>query len=319
VLQWIFVEPELGVFNYTEGTIVTSLAARDKQMLRCHNLVWHSQLADWVTADTWDVANMTAMLTEHVRREASHWKGQCYAWDVVNEGLNDDGTYRNSTFYEVLGDDYFKIAFATAAQADPDAKLYYNDYNIEKPGPKADGAKRIVQLIKDAGLRIDGVGLQSHFTVGRTPSLDDQIAAMEGYTALGVDVAITELDVRVALPANDSGLAGQKAAYRDTVGACMQVDRCVGITVWDFYDPVRIPSSSSRVCVRFLTLTNTSALQQFSWVPGVFPGFGDATLYFDNFTKHPAYDGVVEALTNKTTTTGCKPKNKERCHAKLEA
>lgn len=178
------------------------------------------------------------MLREHVFREASHWAGQCYAWDVVNEGLNEDGTYRQSVFYNVLGEDYFKIAFETAAMADPHAKLYYNDYNIESPGAKVEGAKRIVKLIQDAGLRIDGVGLQSHFIVGSTPTIDQQIEVQNGFTDMGVEVAITELDIRLDLPVNETNLAQQKQDYKTTMGACMQVKKCVGVTVWDFYDPV---------------------------------------------------------------------------------
>jgi endo-1,4-beta-xylanase len=191
-----------------------------------------------VTELTWDKANLTAMLREHVYREASHWAGQCYAWDVVNEGLNDDGTYRSDVFYDTLGDEYFLIAFEEAARADPTAKLYYNDYNIEYPGPKSDAAQRIVKLIQDAGLRIDGVGLQSHFIVGETPTIDQQISNMKAFTDLGVDVAITELDIRLQLPADEQNLAQQSDDYRTTVGACMQVKRCVGVTLWDFYDPV---------------------------------------------------------------------------------
>lgn len=239
--QWQYVEPEDGVFNFTDGAVVADLATRTGDMLRCHNLVWYEQLAPYVTADTWDRQNLTAMLYEHVFREASRWAGQCYCWDVVNEGLNDDGTYRNDTFWAVLGDDYFKIAYAAAAAADPRAKLYYNDYNIEYPGPKADGVVRIVKMLKEAGLRIDGVGMQSHFIAGETPSIDDQIAVMRSYTALGVEVAQTELDIRVYLPANASNMAQQKEDYMNTVGACMQVEECIGITVWDFYDPVRNP------------------------------------------------------------------------------
>lgn len=91
---------------------------------------------------------------------------------MVNEGLNEDGTYRNDTFFQVLGPEYIKIAFAAAAAADPHAKLYYNDYNIEYVGPKSDGAREnIVKYLQDAGIRIDGVGLQGHFVVGSTPSI----------------------------------------------------------------------------------------------------------------------------------------------------
>lgn len=220
---------------------MTSVAQKTGQLLRCHNLVWYSQIASYVNADAWDKANLTAMLKEHVYREASHWAGQCYAWDVVNEALNDNGTYRSDVFYDLLGTDYFLIAFEQAALADPSAKLYYNDYNIEYPGPKTDATKGIIKLVKDAGLRIDGIGLQSHFVAGGTPSIDDQISAMQGYVDMGVEVAQTELDVRIELPVNASNLEQQKQDYKTSVGACMQVEKCVGTTVWDFYDPVSLP------------------------------------------------------------------------------
>lgn len=204
--------------------------------------MWENQLPDWVTADTWDKENLTAALIQHVTHEASHWAGQCYAWDVVNEALNEDGTFLNDTFYSILGQDYIKIAFSAAAAADPWAKLYYNDYNIEYPGPKSTSAQEnIVKYLKDAHIRIDGVGLQSHFIVGETPSIEDQTANMLSFTDLGVDVAITELDIRLNLPANKSSLAQQSLDYQSTVGACLNVKRCVGITVWDFYDPVCPP------------------------------------------------------------------------------
>jgi endo-1,4-beta-xylanase len=139
----------------------------------------------------------------------------------------------------VLGPEYIKIAFRAAAAADPHAKLYYNDYNIESPNNKSASVREnIVKFLQDDGIRIDGVGLQSHFTTGRSPTIDQQISTMESYTDLGLEVAITELDVRNPQPENATVLAGQKQAYGDAVGACMQVDRCVGITVWDFYDPV---------------------------------------------------------------------------------
>ena len=171
--------------------------------------------------------------------EASHWAGQCYAWDVLNEALNDDGTLRNDTFLQVIGPEYIRIVFAAAAAADPWAKLYYNDYNIESPSAKSTAAQElIVKYVQDAGLRIDGVGLQSHFIVGETPSIDAQISNMKSFTDMGLEVAITELDIRLNEPETPTNLAQQSSDYEATVGACMQVEGCVGITVWDFYDPV---------------------------------------------------------------------------------
>ena len=147
---------------------------------------------------------------------AEHYKGQCYAWDVVNEAINDeDGGYRESIFYEVLGEDYIKLAFRLAAEADPEAKLYYNDYNIESLSPKFEGTKRIVEMLQADGIRIDGVGLQAHFTAGETPGLDEMIEVMEGYAAYGVEVALTELDVRMTLPPDEEQLALQKEDYKN--------------------------------------------------------------------------------------------------------
>ncbi|KUJ17174.1 glycoside hydrolase [Mollisia scopiformis] len=242
--KWFVIEPEFGVYNFSMGSVVADLAASNNQILRCHNLVWHSQLAPWVDTMTWSKENLTAALIDHVTQEATHWKGKCYAWDVLNEALNEDA--------------------------------YYNDYNIEHVSNKSNAARaNIIKLLQDDGIRIDGVGLQSHFTVANAPSLDAQIENMQLFADMGLEIAITELDVRLNEPENSTNLANQSQVYENTVGACMQVDECIGITVWDFYDP-------------------------FSWVPDTFPGQGSATLYFANFTKHPAYQGIVNALTNGT-------------------
>ena len=134
---------------------------------------------------------------------------------MVNEALEEDGSYRESVFYKVLGEDYIKLAFRLAAEADPEAKLYYNDYNLERPSPKSEGAVRIVELLQEDGIRIDGVGMQAHFTAAEAPSLDEQIAVIESYAATGVEVALTELDVRVPTPASKKSLAEQKVAYKN--------------------------------------------------------------------------------------------------------
>ncbi|KAH6629896.1 glycoside hydrolase superfamily [Chaetomium sp. MPI-SDFR-AT-0129] len=291
--KWLFSEPKRGEFNFTEATIVTSLAHKNHKTLRCHALVWHSQLAPWVEETEWTPEELEQVIVDHITGVMGHFKGECYAWDVVNEALNEDGTYRSSVFYDTLGEDFLKIAFRTASKIDPDAKLYYNDYNIESPGVKAEGAQRIVRLLKDEGIRIDGVGLQAHFVAESHPTIDDHISTIKGFTKLGVEVAFTELDVRMQVNATEKGLVLQKEAYKNAVGACVQVCGCVGVTIWDFYDP-------------------------FSWVPPVFPGQGAALLWFEDFTKHPAYDGVVEALTNNTGKGKGKGKGKKRSVNLLE-
>lgn len=154
------------------------------------------------------------MIVRHITNVAGHWKGRCYAWDVVNEALEDDGTWRQSVFYKVLGEDYIKLAFRTAAEVDPDAKLYYNDYNLESVSAKSEAARGIVKMLQADGIRIDGIGMQAHLVAHRAPTLDQQIEVISSYAELGVEVALTELDVRIELPVNETNLEWQKEAYK---------------------------------------------------------------------------------------------------------
>ncbi|PKS11252.1 hypothetical protein jhhlp_003013 [Lomentospora prolificans] len=287
--KWLFVEPEQGVFNFTEGDIVAGIAKENGQLLRCHTLVWHSQLAPWVEEGEWTADELREIIVNHITEVAGHYKGQCYAWDVVNEALNEDGTYRESVFYNVLGEEFIKLAFQTASEVDPDAKLYYNDYNLESVSPKSKAAVGIVKMLQAEGIKIDGIGMQAHLIAHQAPSLEDQLAVIASYAATGVEVAYTELDVRLETPANATNLEWQSNVYRDSVAACVQSEACVGLTLWDFYDP-------------------------FSWVPFVFEGEGAALLWFEDFSTHPAYDAVVDVLKKGAAPGGgsCKSKKSKR-------
>nr|BBC47920.1 xylanase [Penicillium sp.] len=276
--KWDATEPSQNTFTFTNGDVIADLAEANGQKLRCHNLVWYEQLPSWVSSGTWTNATLLAAMKNHITNVVTHYKGQCYAWDVVNEGLNDDGTYRDNIFYQYIGEAYIPIAFATAAAADPSVKLYYNDYNIESAGAKSTAAQNIVKLVKSYGVKIDGVGLQSHFIVGSTPSQSAQASNMAAFTALGVEVAITELDIRMTLPSTDALLAQQKTDYASTVAACAQTSGCVGITIWDWTD-------------------------KYSWVPNTFSGQGAACPWDANLVKKPAYTGILTALGGTATST----------------
>lgn len=153
--------------------------------------------------------------------------------------LNEDGTYRDSVFYETIGEAFIPIAFRIAAAADPDAKLYYNDYNLEYNGVKSKAARRIVELVQSYGVKIDGVGFQGHLTIESTPSQDIPTPPQETledslrlYTELGVDVAYTEIDIRMVTPATEEKLQLQAEVYARVARSCLAVERCVGLTVW---------------------------------------------------------------------------------------
>ncbi len=142
-------------------------------------------------------------------------------------------------FYNTIGEAYLPIAFRIAAAADPSAKLYFNDYNLEYLGPKVEGAARIVKLVKSWGVRIDGVGYQGHLVTeptptqsNPTPSEEELTAALKVTADLGVDVAYTEIDIRGLTPSTDAKAQLLADAYSRVAKSCMNVARCVGMTVW---------------------------------------------------------------------------------------
>ncbi|KAI6781472.1 putative glycosyl hydrolase family 10 [Emericellopsis cladophorae] len=275
--KWESVQPNQGQFNYDSGDIVPNVAARNGQILRCHTLTWHSQLPRWVSSRSWSREELQSVIEVHIANVVGHYKGKCYHWDVVNEAAEEDGGWRGSVFYNTLGTDFLPISFNAAKAADPDAGLWYNDYNLEYNQEKTERALEIVQIFQDAGAPIDGVGFQGHLIVGTTPTRDQLADTLRRFTALGVDVAYTELDIRHAsMPPSDQALATQGDDYANVVGSCLDVEDCVGVTVWGYTD-------------------------KYSWVPGTFPGSGAALLWDENFNKKPAYTSVSSVLAAAAT------------------
>ncbi|WYZ35121.1 hypothetical protein EsH8_I_001397 [Colletotrichum jinshuiense] len=279
--KWQNTEPTRNTFAYTQGDIIPNIAKANGQILRCHTLTWHSQLPSWVSSGTWTAATLTSVIETHIANVLKHYLGQCYAWDVVNEAAADDGSWRTSVFYTVLGTDYLPISFRAARAADPNAKLYYNDYNLEYNGAKTNRVYEAVTIVQNAGAPIDGVGFQGHLIVGSTPGRSALATALRRFTALGLEVAYTELDIRhSSVPASSAALVTQGNDYANVVGSCLDVDGCVGVTIWGFTD-------------------------KYSWIPETFSGQGEALLWDANFNKKPAYTSVSSVLA--AAATGSNP------------
>ncbi|KAI0322739.1 endo-1,4-beta-xylanase A precursor [Amylostereum chailletii] len=268
-MKWVHesTEPERGTFTFEGGDQIASLVKANGQLLRGHNCVWHNQLPSWVTDGNFDASTLQSIIETHCGTVVGHYKGQTYAWDVVNEPFNDDGTFREDVFFNTLNTSYIATALNTARQADPATKLYINDFNIE--GAKATAMQNLVKSLQEQKVPIDGVGLQCHFIVGEVPTTLQ--ANMEAFTALGIEIAITELDVRMTLPVTDKLLTQQKADYESVISACNAVPGCIGVTLWDYTD-------------------------KFSWVPGAFAGEGEACPWDANLEKKPAFDGIVNGF-----------------------
>ncbi|KAF8609333.1 family 10 glycosyl hydrolase [Ceratobasidium sp. AG-I] len=268
-LKWEVIEPQPGVFNFTLGDKLFSLARQNKKKMRGHTLVWHSQLAPWVTANNYTAPQLKAVLKRHVQTVARHYAGQIYSWDVVNEVFNEDGTYRESIWYNTFGEDFIEWAFRWAQEADPVSLKYINDYNFESISPKTDAVVKLVKKLKAKGVPVHGIGAQAHLVVGTVPTTFKQ--NLQRFANLGVDVALTELDIRLKLPVTAAKLQQQAVDYTTSVNACLGVKRCVGITLWQFTDAL-------------------------SWIPGVFPTEGYALPWDATLKTKPAYDAIRKAL-----------------------
>jgi endo-1,4-beta-xylanase len=277
-MKWQYIEPSQGQFSYAGGDAVVTLAQQHDMLVRGHTLVWHSQLASWV--NSLPSNQVQAAMENHITNVVNHYKGKLYSWDVVNEPFNDDGTYRTDAFYNAFGGGptYIADAFRTARAADADVKLYLNDYNTDGTGAKADAMYNLVKTLKSQGVPIDGVGFQGHLAVqyGFPTNMQQNL---QRFADLGVDVAITELDVRMQTPEDATKDASQITYYTNVVKACLAVSRCVGITIWDYTD-------------------------KYSWVPSTFPG-QDFPLPWDrNLNKKTAlYNAILGALGGSPGTT----------------
>jgi endo-1,4-beta-xylanase len=270
VMKWETVEPQQGVTDFSQGDALLRFARANRQAVRGHTLVWHSQLPTWLTSGTFTNQQLEAILRRHIFEEAGHFRGRIYAWDVVNEAFNEDGTLRDTIWLRALGPDYIAKAFIWAHKADPHARLYYNDYNLESIGPKSDAALALVKQLKARHVPIDGVGFQGHLGIPY-PYPDTFGDNLQRFAAAGFDVAITEADVRMVLPVTPEKLATQATYFGDMMRSCVAVRRCVTFTLWGFTD-------------------------KYSWVPGFFAGEGAATPLDEAFQPKPAYFALRDAL-----------------------
>ncbi|GAA0921589.1 hypothetical protein GCM10009558_104850 [Virgisporangium aurantiacum] len=273
-MKWQYTEPSQNQFTFTQADTVVNLARSNGQVVRGHTLVWHNQLPGWVANVAAD--QLLGVMRNHITNEVTHFRDQVVHWDVVNEAFEENGTRRQTVFQQKIGDGYIAEAFRAARAADPTVKLYYNDYNIDGIGAKSDAVYAMVQSFKQQGVPIDGVGLQAHLILGQVPATMQQ--NIQRFADLGVDVAITELDIRMNLPRDTAKDTQQANDYRAVTNACLAVTRCVGITVWDYTD-------------------------KYSWIPSVFPGQGAALPYDENLARKPAYAAISAALGAVPDTT----------------
>ncbi|WP_342645333.1 endo-1,4-beta-xylanase [Mucilaginibacter sp. CSA2-8R] len=192
--------PEENRYYWNDADSIMAFAQRNHIKVRGHNLCWHAQAPAWMFKDSAgnDVSKEVLLkrLKDHITTVASRYKGKIYAWDVVNEAIADDTTFlRKSKWSQITGQDFIAKAFEYAHAADPKAALFYNDYNTEQPAKR----EKIYKLLKgllDAGVPINGVGLQAHWSVNN-PSREELEKSIQMFSSLGLQIQFTELDISV--------------------------------------------------------------------------------------------------------------------------
>jgi endo-1,4-beta-xylanase len=269
-MKWNVHEPSAGFFDFAAGDAIVGYALSHGQRVKGHTFIWHGATPAWVNGLS--PADFRAAFERHIRTVAEHYRGRIHAWDVVNEAVADDGLgLRDTVFRQKLGDSYIADAFRVAREADPTARLFYNDYGGEGLSQKAN---RIYDLLRDllaAGVPIDGVGLQMHISANTRPPNASIASNMRRLAELGLTVHISEMDVRVngVSGSPQTRLDAQRSTYYDVVKVCVLEPRCEAVTFWGFTDA-------------------------HTWING------DAPLLFDaQYAPKPAYTGVLDALRGR--------------------
>jgi endo-1,4-beta-xylanase len=270
--------PTQAAYSWDAADALVAFAESRGMKVRGHTFVWHQSLPAWLSGRS--PSELESILRDHITTVAQRYRGRVFAWDVANEifgsdngGLR-DSTWRNQPGIGLTGTAYVEQAFRWAAAADPNALLFYNDFNAEVVNSKSNAVYAMVQDFRRRGVPIHGVGLQMHRTLNPLDgaSLEANIRRL---TDLGLEVHITEMDVRVPVDASGrasaADLEAQARIYDTVVAACLKFPLCTAIQTWGVTD-------------------------RYSWIPGAFPGFGAGLLFDAAYQPKPAWRAVRDRL-----------------------
>lgn len=208
LLKWEKVHPKNGEYNFEPVDSLVALGEKNNMFIVGHTLIWHSQTPAWVFEDEsgneLNREQLLARMKDHILTVVGRYKGKIHGWDVVNEGVKEDGSLRETKWLKIIGGDYIDKAFEFAHEADPEAELYYNDFNMWYKG-KLLGVTELVKNLRTKSIKIDGIGLQGHWGLDY-PTNSEINLALETYSELNLKLMITELDMAVLpMPDNNTG------------------------------------------------------------------------------------------------------------------
>jgi len=265
-------------YNFAPADSLVAFANNHNMLVRGHTLVWHKQVSDWVANGNLPASQLAGVLHNHIRTVVARYASKVYAWDVVNEAFDTDGSLRNTLWYNQpgigagSGTKYIERAFRWAHEADPSAKLFYNDYDAEEVNAKSDAIYAMAKDFKERGVPLNGIGFQAHLTLkfDEPAKLASFANNLDRFAKLGLELHITELDVRLD-DATPASFTAQAKLYGEVASICVRQPACKLIQTWGLTD-------------------------KYSWIPRAFPGHGWALLWDETYQKKPAYDALRSAI-----------------------
>ena len=296
------IQPIEGEFDFFLADQFVSFGEKHRMVIIGHTLIWHSQAPKWFFVD--DKGNQVSRevlierMKKHITTVVNRYKGRVRGWDVVNEAINDDGSWRESPFYKIIGKEYVKLAFQFAHEADPKAELYYNDFSMAKEGRRT-GVVKMIKELQAEGVHVAAIGMQGHFTMDY-PSLDEEEKSIVTFSELGTKVMITELDLTIIhFPTKVVGAdVGMKFAYDPVLNPYPKGMPDSVATKWnkrlgDFFKLfIKHSDVISRVTVWGLTDNQT---WRNDWP---IKGRSDYPLLFDrNFNPKPIVEAIIKEAT----------------------
>lgn len=231
-------QPEQGVYTFDRLDRLVELAEANDMTVRGHTLLWHECMPDWLARGDFTREEAIDIMRDHIYTVVERYKGRIPIWDVVNEAI-DGGNYRRTPWLRMIGPEYIELAFQFAHEADPDAILFYNDYGAEGMNTKSQAIYTMVSDMVMRGVPIHGVGLQSHITVGDTLGWlapGNLTQNIQRIADLGLEVHITEMDVKYQGEATDEILQQQAGDYHRFMQVCLEIDACTAFIVWGVSD-----------------------------------------------------------------------------------
>jgi uncharacterized protein (TIGR03437 family) len=286
-MKWNPIHPAQTTYNFQPGDELVAFGQAHQMQIRGHNLCWQIYNPDWVNtlAASATPATMSAVLQDHITTVMAHYQGKIFAWDVVNEAVSDtqgstgtalkDSVWYNQPGIGLTGTGYVEQAFRWAHAADPNALLFYNDYNIEDSGAKFNAVYAMVKDFVARGVPINGVGIQMHLPASGFPSTAGLTKNIQQLTTLGLQVHITEMDVKIPVDANGNAtpadLQTQAQTYQRILTICLQNPGCTAFQTWGFTD-------------------------KHSWIPGTYPGFGAALPFDANYQPKPSVNSLINTM-----------------------